>query len=313
MKIIRGTKQHLSDPQSCVATIGNFDGIHTGHQSIISDVKSIATLLNYPTTVISFEPLPKEFFSKQFDKPAPARIYPFRDKAQMLNNLGIDQFVCLSFSQLLSAMPAETFIRDILVRRLNIKHIVVGDDFRFGKQRLGDFALLKQIGSELGMNVSNTPTVELNGSRISSTRIREHLAKGEISQANILLGAPYLLSGRIRHGDKRGRTIGFPTLNLRLPDSIAPARGVYAVKIHGLEEKTLSGVANIGTRPTVSGLETRLETHIFDFNRQVYGEQVCIELVEFLRAEKKFENLDGLMVQITKDSEFAKTILGVVQ
>ena len=309
MKVIRGTKHSQLKPRGCVATIGNFDGIHQGHRKIISDVESIAAQLGHPTTLISFEPLPTEYFSKKFDKPIPRRIYPFRDKAQILNNLGIDQFVCLPFSQQLSEMPAESFIRDILIRRLHIKHLVVGDDFRFGKQRLGDFLLLKQVGSELGMNVSNTPTVELRGSRISSTRIREHLTKGELSQANILLGTPYQLSGRIRHGDKRGRTIGFPTLNLRLPDSIVPARGAYAVKIHGLEEKTLNGVANIGNRPTVSGLETRLETHVFDFNQHVYGKHVCIELVEFLRAEKKFESFDDLMAQITKDSELAKNIL----
>ena len=308
MKVIRGTKRSRSNPKACVATIGNFDGIHKGHQKIINDVKSIASQLGYPTTVISFEPLPTEFFNKKFDKPIPDRIYPFRDKAQILSSLGIDHFVCLPFSQLLSEMPAKSFITDILVNSLNIKHLVVGDDFRFGKQRLGDFSLLKEVGNKLGMNVSNTPTVELNNSRISSTRIRECLAKGELSQANILLGKPYQLSGRIRHGDKRGRTIGFPTLNLKLPDSIAPAKGAYAVKIHGLAEKHLKGVANIGNRPTVSGLETRLETHVFDFDQQVYGKHVCIELVEFLRAEKKFENFDKLMAQITKDSERAKKI-----
>jgi len=309
VKVIRGTKHSQSSPKGCVATIGNFDGLHKGHQKIISDVKSIATQLDYPTKVISFEPLPTEFFSKKFNKPVPERIYPFRDKALILNHLGIDTFVCLPFSRLLSEMPAEFFIKDILVRRLNIKHLVVGDDFRFGKQRLGDFLLLKEVGDKLGMKVSNTPTVELEGCRISSTRIREHLAKGDLSQANILLGTPYQLSGRIRHGDKRGRTIGFPTLNLRLPESLVPARGAYAVKIHGLEEKSLNGVANLGNRPTVSGLETRLETHVFDFDQQVYGKHVCIELVDFLRAEKKFESFDELMAQITKDSDQAKRIL----
>lgn len=308
MNVTRGTQRSHSTPKACVATIGNFDGVHKGHQKIIADVTSIANKLDYPATLISFEPLPTEFFSKKFDKPIPDRIYPFRDKAYRLNSLGIDHFVCLPFSQSLSEMPAEAFITDILVSRLNIKHLVVGDDFRFGKQRLGDFSLLKKVGKTLGMSVSNTPTIEQNNSRISSTRIRKCLAKGQLSEANSLLGKPYQLSGRIRHGDKRGRTIGFPTLNLKLPDSIAPAKGAYAVKIHGLAEKQLKGVANIGNRPTVSGLETRLETHVFNFDQQVYGKHVCIELVEFLRAEKKFENFDELMGQITKDSEKAKAI-----
>ncbi len=310
MKLIRGTVLSQSQHLPCVATIGNFDGLHKGHRKIIAQIKALAEQSNYPTTVISFEPLPTEFFSVKLAKPLPGRIYPYRDKARILENLGIDEFVCLDFSTALSEMEPESFIKDILLERLNIKHLVIGDDFRFGKQRRGDYQMLCEVGVQYGMEVSNTATIVQDGKRISSTRIREYLAKGELSKANPLLVDSYQLSGKVKHGDKRGRTIGFPTLNLSLPEDIVAARGAYAVRIYGLGGEALKGVANIGNRPTVSGTETRLETYVFDFDEQVYGKHVCIELVEFLRAEKKFDSFDDLMAQITQDSERAKALLG---
>lgn len=306
MRIIKATKHHQPSHLGCIGTIGNFDGLHQGHRNIINQVKALAGQYSCPAMVISFEPLPTEFFSQKLNKPAPGRIYPFRDKARILHHLGIDEFVCLKFTDTLSEMEPEDFIKDILIGRLNIKHLIVGDDFCFGKNRRGDFKLLCKLGNEMGMNVSSTETIMQEDQRISSTRIREHLSKGKLTAANKLLVEAYQLSGRIRHGDKRGRTIGFPTLNQRLPEDIIVTRGAYAVKIRGLGTDVLFGIANIGKRPTFSGLETRLETYVFKFDQQVYGKYACIELVKFLRAEQKFEDFNALVAQIGEDSERAK-------
>jgi riboflavin kinase/FMN adenylyltransferase len=309
MKLIRGTKRIRSNHQGCVATIGNFDGLHLGHQAVIKQVCTKATELGLSATVISFEPLPTEYFSQQLKHPSPRRIYPLRDKARLLYTLGIDEFVCLPFNTALANMEAEVFIEEILLNHLNVKYLVVGDDFCFGRKRRGNFAMLQKIGGDHGMQVNDTSTIEHELERISSTRIRRHLDKGELSHVNHLLGQKYMLSGRVRHGDKRGRTIGFPTLNLRLPDNIATAHGAYAVRIHHLEKQILNGVANIGNRPTFNGSEIRLETHVFDYNGDAYGKYVCIELVKHLRGEQKFAGLDELTAQIHNDMELAKTLL----
>ena len=309
MKLTRGTSTTNSQHTECVATIGNFDGLHMGHRRIIDQVKEAGRQLNYPTMVISFEPLPTEFFSEKLAKPLPGRIYPYRDKVRILESFKVDEFVCLNFSDSLSEMEPEDFIKIILLKRLNIKHLVVGDDFRFGKQRRGDFQMLREIGQQYGMKVTNTATIKLSGGRVSSTRIREYLQAGKLKEANCLLVDSYQLSGRVRHGDQRGRTIGFPTLNLRLPEDIVARRGAYAVRVHGLLGRVLDGVANLGNRPTVSGLETRLEAHVFNFDQTVYGEKVCVELVSYLRGERKFEDFDALMKQIKLDSRKAKSCL----
>jgi len=306
MKLIRGLNSSKTKAdEACVATIGNFDGLHLGHQKIITKLKDKALELNLPSTVISFEPLPAEYFMPN----PPARIYPMRDKIRLLNSLGVDQYVCLSFNESFANMEPETFVDEILLDKLGVQYLAVGDDFRFGHKRKGDFKLLKTMGAQRGMEVSDTDTCELDGERVSSTRIRKLLETGKIQEANRLLGFTYQLSGRVRHGDKRGRTIGFPTLNMRLLNHIAPAKGVYAVKVHGLEKSSLDGVANLGTRPTVQGTENRLETHLFDFNKNVYGKTVCVELVEFIREEKKFDSFDDLKEQILIDAEQAKKYL----
>ncbi len=306
MKLIRGLNSSKTKAdEACVATIGNFDGLHLGHQKIITKLKDKALELDLPSTVISFEPLPAEYFMPN----PPARIYPMRDKIRLLNSLGVDQYVCLSFNESFANMEAETFVEDILLDKLGVQYLAVGDDFRFGHKRKGDFQLLKTMGAQRGMEVSDTDTCELDGERVSSTRIRKLLETGKIQEANRLLGFTYQLSGRVRHGDKRGRTIGFPTLNMRLLNHIAPAKGVYAVKVHGLEKLPLDGVANLGTRPTVQGVENRLETHLFDFNKDVYGKTVCVEPVKFIREEKKFDSFDDLKEQILIDVEQAKKYL----
>lgn len=305
MKFIRGIKSLFQNNQACVATIGNFDGLHLGHQKIIGQLKQKAIELQLPLTVISFEPLPAEYFTAE----PPMRIYPLRDKVRILGSLGVDNFLCLKFDSLLANMLPTEFIMDILINNLDVKHLAVGDDFRFGKKRQGDFTLLKELGQQNDMQVVQTATVVQQDERVSSTRIREALQIGDITTANKLLGHSYQLSGRVRAGDKRGRTIGFPTLNLKLPEHIAPHRGVYAVRVHGLIELPLDGVANLGTRPTVNGTENRLETHLFDFDGDVYGEYICVELIDFIRAEQRFENFEILKQQINKDVITAKNSL----
>ena len=305
MKFIRGIHNLKQNNQACVATIGNFDGLHLGHRKIIGQLKERSKELNLPLTVISFEPLPAEYFLKD----PPARIYPLRDKIRLLSGLGVDNFLCLQFNTALANMPPKQFVSELLIKSLNARHLAVGDDFRFGHKRMGDFSLLEKMGKSADMAVIRTATVEEQGERISSTKIRNVLARADIDMANKLLGQRYQLSGRIRQGDKRGRTIGFPTINLKLPGHIAPQKGVYAVRVHGLGKTITSGVANLGSRPTVNGTENRLEAHLFNFEDDVYGNYICVELVKFIRAEYRFDSFEKLKQQILLDVTQAKQIL----
>lgn len=302
MNLVRDIYQLPLLQNGSVATIGNFDGLHLGHQLIFRQLEEHAQKLQLPKVVISFEPLPIEYFSGHKSQ----RVYPFRDKVRYLSQLGIDYFLCLRFNEELANMPADQFIQQLLFQMANVHHLVVGDDFRFGRKREGNFQLLKTMGTEQNMLVSNSVTHTDSTGRISSTRIREHLNNGELEAANTLLGRNYSLSGRVRHGDKMGRTIGFPTMNLRIQDNIAAVNGVYVVQVTGLGNKPLNGVANLGNRPTVDGIETRLEVHLFDFNELVYGEHIDVQLVSFIRLEAKFENFRVLTAQIGKDVIEAK-------
>lgn len=309
MKLIRGIHNlhHCHTPT--VATIGNFDGLHKGHQHIISNVCQQAKAMGLVSTAITFEPLPNEYFCKKFDKALPGRIYSFRDKVIRFQSTDIEQLVCLDFNEALANMEAETFVKDILIDALHVNYLVVGDDFKFGKQRKGDFNLLQAIGNEYGMEVVSTPTIADDQNRISSSRIREALQTGNLTSANELLGTPYRINGTIKHGDKRGRTIGFPTINMKLIDNLIAKKGVYVVQVHNLSETPLYGVANLGNRPTFDGNEMRLETFIFDFDESVYGRNVEIELLHFLRAEQKFDDFNALLEQIKRDVEQAKAYL----
>ena len=307
MKFINDLKSLNNSQRACVATIGNFDGLHLGHQTILANLKQKGRELNLPLTVISFEPLPTEYFMIG----PPARIYPLRDKIKRMASMGVDNFLCLKFTAELASTDPTDFIEAILINNLNVKYLAVGDDFRFGYKRGGGFKLLQEVGESHGMTVEDTKTQIQQGKRISSTRIREALSVGDIKLANRLLGHSYQLNGRIRHGDKRGRTIGFPTLNMKVPEHIAPQLGVYAVKVHGLSESPLNGVSNLGMRPTVDGTENRLETHIFNFSADVYGKHISVELTEFIRGEQRFESFEELKEQINIDAETAKMILHI--
>jgi riboflavin kinase/FMN adenylyltransferase len=302
MHLVRDISQLKQLQQGSVATIGNFDGLHLGHQLILQQLDKYSEELNLPKVVISFEPLPIEFFSGHKAQ----RVYPFRDKVRYLSQLGIDYFLCLRFDEKMANMLADQFIQQLLLEMANVRHLVVGDDFCFGKKRQGNYQLLKDTGKHNNMRVSNSVTHEDAAGRISSTRIREHLNLGEVNEANALLGRPYSLSGRVRHGDKIGRTIGFPTMNLRIQDNIAAANGVYSVLVTGLKGEVLKGVANLGNRPTVGGIETRLEVHLFDFDELVYGKHIEVELISFIRPEVRFENFKALTTQISKDVIEAK-------
>jgi riboflavin kinase/FMN adenylyltransferase len=298
MRLVR----HLNDypaTQPCAATIGNFDGVHLGHQQVIQHVIQKSHELDLASTVISFEPLPAEYFRK----PPPRRIYPLRDKVRCLKRERFEYFVCLRFNKALACMPAEDFVTQVLIKALQVKYLVVGDDFRFGAGRKGDYQLLQHLGAQYGMQVVDTPTILAGNQRISSSLIREYLAQAHLKQVNALLDDPYQLSGKVSGGRRLGRTIGFPTLNLKMPDNLALRRGVYAVRIYGLGEQPLYGVANLGQRPTVNGVGLRFEIHVFDFNQNVYGRTIHVEPLQFLRDEQKFASIDALKVQIALDSQ----------
>ena len=251
MKLIRGIHNLSQAPHGCVLTIGNFDGVHRGHQALLQGLRAEGRARGLPVVVMIFEPQPLELFAA--DK-APARLTRLREKLRYLAESGVDYVVCLRFDRRFAALTAQAFISDLLVKRLGVQFLAVGDDFRFGAGRQGDFLLLQKAGSEFGFDITSTQTFCHGGVRISSTAVRQALAEDNLEQAENLLGHPFIISGRVVHGDELGRTIGFPTANLPLRRQVSPVKGVYAVEVMGLGDKPLPGVANIGTRPTVAGV-----------------------------------------------------------
>lgn len=303
MQLIRGLHNLTGRTRPCALTIGNFDGVHLGHQALLRRLVEKSRELDLPACMMSFEPLPQEYFSPQT---APARLTRLREKWSAVEPTGIDQFICVKFDHHLAELSAEDFIKIILIDRLQVKYLVIGDDFRFGKGRTGDYAMLQQAGREYGFEVVNSHSHCLDNERISSTAIRQALSASLINKAQRMLGRPYQICGRVAHGDKRGRTIGFPTANIKLQRHATPLSGVYTVSLHGVHEKAIHGVANIGKRPTVDGHHLQLEVHLFDFDQNIYGKQVCVEFHHKLRDEKRFESFEALKQQIIKDSEQAR-------
>ena len=303
MELIRGLYNLREHHRGSVATIGNFDGVHRGHQAVMNQLHEAADELNTHSTVITFEPLPEEHF---LGPKAPARLTPLCDKIALLNQLGINQVLCLPFNAKLAQLSAEDFIRSVLVEGLGIKKLVVGDDFRFGHQRKGDFALLQQEGKKHGFDVVDTHTYTHDDSRVSSTRIREALEASDFKAAEHFLGHPFTMGGRVFHGDKRGRQLGFPTANIHIARRISPLRGVFAVEVDGIGNQTVRGVANIGNRPTVGGVGFQIEVHLLDFSGDLYGKRIQIRWRHKIRSEQKFDSLDDLVERINVDIEQAR-------
>ncbi|RTZ24533.1 bifunctional riboflavin kinase/FAD synthetase [Vibrio penaeicida] len=306
MELIRGIHNIKPRHKGCVLTIGNFDGVHLGHQQVLKQVSQQAQKMGLPTMVMTFEPQPMEFFARN---KAPARLTRLRDKIVQLEKLDIQRLLCVNFNANFSSMSAEGFIRDLLVAQLDVKFLVVGDDFCFGKGRKGNFEMLKSAGEELGFEVVSTQSFKMDQLRVSSTAIREALATDDFSHAEKMLGRPYSINGRVSHGRKLGRTIGFPTANIPLKRCVSPVSGVYVVEVIGIDGSVYGGVANIGQRPTVDGIRQQLEVHLFDFNSNLYGKQLEVSLLHKLRDEIKFDSLDALTAQIELDAEAARVWL----
>ena len=309
MVVFRGLHTRRSDTRGCGATLGNLEGGNHGKQAVVKNVRERAAALGVPTRVVTFEPQPQEFCGTAA---GPARLTRMREKLQALKDAGIDRVVLLEFGQKLASMTASQFVQELLVDGLDVRLLFVGDDFRFGRGRVGDIHLLRQVGAAHGFEVANMNTFMDGEARISSTRIREALARGDLDLAERNLGRPYQICGRVAHGDARGRTIGFPTANIDLHRKVSPVHGVFAVMVHGLAEGPLPGVANIGNRPTVTG-DSRylLEVHLFDFARVIYGEHVQVEFRKRLRDERRFESFDALRRQIERDAAQARAFFGI--
>jgi riboflavin kinase/FMN adenylyltransferase len=308
MKVFRGLPNAASRAP-CALTIGNFDGVHRGHQALLARVREAATNMGVDAAVMTFEPHPREFFARLAGdlSKAPTRIASLRDKLQSLSNAGIDRVIVEHFNAHFAAMSPQDFIEKVLVKGLHVKWLMVGEDFCYGAKRAGSVATLKEAGRQFGFHVETLPAVTNNGTRISSSAIRTALEQSDFTLAAQLLGHPYAMSGHVIHGKKLGRTIGFPTLNLRVAHKRPAISGIFAVRVHGLADKPLPGVASLGVRPTVedSG-RILLETYVFDYDRQCYGELVRVEFLKKLRDEEKYTDLPTLTDAIARDVENAR-------
>ena len=302
MKLIRGLYNLKQPLPASAVTIGNFDGVHRGHQLVISQLKRVAQQASLPTVVIIFEPQPIEYFAPER---APKRLARFREKIAYLKAQQIDYLLCLHFDARLAEQSAEDFVQKILLDSLNTRHLVIGDDFHFGKNRQGNFEFLQQNSARFGFTVDETETLMEDGERVSSTRIRDCIEQGDFEKAAQLLGRPYSLSGRVAHGQKLGRQLGYPTINIKMGDKTLIVKGIFAVRVKGIDNRVLEGVASIGTRPTVAGVDTILEVYILDFDRDVYGYSVEVEFLHKLRDEQKFDSLEELTFHIGRDTENA--------
>ncbi|WP_431097967.1 bifunctional riboflavin kinase/FAD synthetase [Polaromonas aquatica] len=317
MKIFRGY-HHPQLAAHCALTIGNFDGVHRGHQAMLALLRNEAQHRGVPSCVMSFEPHPRDYFAGAARKPelAPARIATLRDKLTELARCGIDQCVVLPFNARLASQPAEMFIEEVLLKGLGVQYVLVGDDFRFGAKRVGDYAMLDAAGERLGFDVARMNSYEVHGTRVSSSAVREALAEGRMDRVAALLGRPYSISGHVVHGRKLGRDLGFRTLNLRFSHWKPAASGIFAVQVHGLADQPIPGVANLGIRPSldpadVNGGRVLLETHCLEWPASLgpegaYGKIIRVELLHKLHDELKYDSLDSLKTGIAKDCDEAR-------
>ena len=308
MNVFRGLP-NAESRAPCALTIGNFDGVHLGHQALLAHVREAARARGIEAAVMTFEPHPREFFAALTGDPskAPTRIANLRDKLQSLADAGIDRVIVEHFNAHFAALSPRDFIEKVLVQGLHVKWLMVGDDFCFGAKRAGNLAMLVEAGKEFGFTVEVLPAVRDDSSRISSSGVRAALAQGDFAHVERLLGHPYSISGRVVHGKKLGRTIGYPTLNLRVVHKRPAVSGIFVVQVHGLADAPIAGVASIGVRPTVEdGGRVLLETHLFDYAQQCYGKLIRVEFLKKLRDEEKFIDLPTLTAAIDKDAQQAR-------
>lgn len=297
-------------PQATVLTIGNFDGVHLGHRALLARLTATASRLGLPAAVMTFEPHPREFFTPEA---APPRLSSLREKLLMLAQAQVDRTYVCRFDARFAALSAEDFVGRLLVQGLAVRHLIIGDDFCFGRGRAGNFAYLQQSGAAHGFAVEAMQTVAVDGARVSSSAIRTALAEGDMACAASLLGHPYAIAGSVIHGNKLGRQLGFATANIQLKRAKVALAGIFAVTVEGVDERPWPGVASLGLRPTVeSDGQPHLEVHLFDFDRDLYGAHLRVNFLHKLRDEAKYDSLDALKAQIARDCEDAKAFLATV-
>lgn len=306
MRVLRGFSRPVSSP--VVLAIGNFDGVHLGHAALVQAMGRHAEADGLTPTVLSFEPHPREFFAPQS---APARLSTLREKLELLAACGVEQAMICPFNAAFAELSADEFIQRILVDALRVRQLMIGDDFRFGRGRSGDFLTLQRAGQQQGFGVTAMPSVMVDGERVSSSGVRRALAAGDMAHAARLLGRPYMMDGQVSHGDKIGRQLGFATANIRIKHNPLPMTGVFAVEVSGVDERPLPGVANLGIRPTVGGTRPLLEVHLFDFNRDIYGAHLSVRFLHKLRNEQRFPNFDALKAQIAADAVAARAFFSL--
>ena len=296
-----------ADRRPCALTIGNFDGVHRGHQVMLAALRARADELGLPACVLTFEPHPREFFAVQRALPAPARILTERDKLDALARSRIDRVCIAHFNESLATLSAERFISEMIVDGLQARYLLVGDDFRFGARRVGDFELLAESSAGSGFELARMASVCEGADRISSSAVRAALGSGDFERVSTLLGRRYSISGHVIHGRQLGRDLGFPTLNLRIPFERPALSGIFVVEVEGLGDRALPGVANLGTRPAVErDGRPLLEVHLFDFDREVYGDLVRVVFLAKLRDEANFADLGAMREQIARDTLAAR-------
>ena len=293
-------------PGGSVVTIGSYDGLHLGHQKLLHTVTTLAREQQRTSVVMSFEPTPAEFF--RAERP-PARLMRFREKYAALEASGIDVFYCPRFSSAMRDISAAEFIRRILVHGMELRTLVIGDDFRFARKREGGVEELRRAGAALAFDLVQVPSVIVDGIRVSSTAIREAAESHDMARVARLLGRPYRMSGKVVRGEKMGRTLGYPTANVDLRRRRSPVMGIYAVRVHGLGDGPVGGVASVGARPTFNGTVPLLEVHLFDFDRDIYGKYIDVDFIGFLREQEKYEEVGDLVAQMHLDADNARSIL----
>jgi len=302
MELIRGWHNLRPRHRGCVATIGNFDGVHRGHRAVLARLAQVGQELGLPATLLTFEPHPLEFLRPEA---APPRLTSLRNKLMALRDTGLARVLCLRFDRAFAALEPEEFVQRLLVERLGVRFLLVGDDFRFGRGRRGDFAMLQEAGKANGFAVEQMGTVLVDGERVSSTRVRQALLRGDLEQAERLLGRPYSICGRVIRGDRIGRTLGFPTANISLERTRPALLGIFVVQVRD-GDQLRPGVASVGTRPSVGGTRLLLEVHLLDFHGDLYGRHLQVEFLKRLRGEEYFDSLEALTAQIARDADAAR-------